>query len=300
MPCMLDIVDGAAISLGEAIAELTDIGFVPSDGASVTATAGVLRRLGNNPDFLGDLIIEELARRHRDEPDENAYGPQTIMLGRAGTDCLLRANMWPSPAEPMMRSSGAATFAYGLPHDHNFDFLTVGYFGPGYWSEYYEADYDAIHGYVGEKVTLRPTGRHRLALGRIQHYRAHVDVHAQLPADALSVSLNILHTGGAQGWLDQYRFDTTAGEITAILTHGASEAFLHIAVGLGGGEAADLAQRFARTHPSDRMRLHALDALASMAGDAAARDDLWRWAERAGSRMVAVEAGARRRGLQGG
>ena len=300
MPCVLDIVDDAAISLDEAVAELAESGFAPRDGDSVTAAARVLRRLGNNPDFLGDLIIEELARRHREVPDENAYGPQAIMLGRAGTDCLLRANLWPSPAEPMMRSSGAAAFAYGVPHDHNFDFLTVGYFGPGYWSDYYEADYDAIHGYTGEKVTLRSTGRHRLDLGRIQHYRAHVDVHAQLPADALSVSLNILHTGGAQGWLDQYRFDPAAGELSGILTHGASEAFLHIAVGLGGGEAADLAHRFARTHPSDRMRLHALDALASVAGDAAARDDLWRHAEGAGSRMVAMEAGARRRVLQGG
>jgi hypothetical protein len=35
-----------------------------------------------------------------------------------------------------MRASGAAAFVYGLPHDHNFDFLTLGYFGPGYWSDY--------------------------------------------------------------------------------------------------------------------------------------------------------------------
>ena len=45
-------------------------------------------------------------------------------------------------------------------------------------------------------------GRHRLAEGQLQFYRAHVDIHAQIPADALSVSVNILHTGGAQGWLD--------------------------------------------------------------------------------------------------
>jgi hypothetical protein len=81
-----------------------------------------------------------------------------------------------------------------------------------------------------------------------------------MPAAALSVSLNILRTGGAQGWLDQYRFDVSKGEIAGQLAHGASEAFIHIAVGLGGEEALDLAERFAMHHPSGRMRLHALDA----------------------------------------
>jgi len=256
-----------------------------------------LRQLGNNADFLGDIILEELKSRHEDVQDDNAYGPQAILLGRAGRDCLLRANIWPSVDEPMMRASGRAAFVYGLPHDHNFDFLTLGYFGPGYWSDYYEADYGAIAGYAGEPVALRPMGRHRLEPGRLQFYRAHVDVHAQWPPDALSVSINILHTGAGQGWLDQYQFDIARGQIAGQLAHGASEAFLRIAVGLGGAEAADLAENFARSHPSDRMRLHALDALASVA-DAPARDAIWARAEAGGSRMVAMEAVGRRRALR--
>lgn len=295
MPMVLDIADDAVFTLEEAIATLSAIGFRPREAESVEASARVLRCLANNRDFLGDLILAELAGRHRDDPDENAYGPQAIMLGRAGQDCLLRANVWPSPAEPMMRSSGSTAFVYGLPHDHNFDFLTVGYFGPGYWSEYYEADYDSIHGYTGEKVTLRPTGRHRLSEGKLMFYRAHTDIHAQIPAEALSVSLNILHTGGGQGWLDQYRFDAERGEVTGQLAHGASEAFLRIAVGLGGDEAADLAETFARAHPSGRMRLHAWDALASVARGDAERDAIWARAEACGNRMVAMEAAARRR-----
>jgi len=297
MPCYLDIADDAAISLEEAAASLSQIGFRPRDAESVNAAALVLRRLGNNRDFLGDIILDELKARNSDAPDDNAYGPQAIMLGRAGTDCLLRANLWPSPAEPMMRASGSAAFVYGLPHDHNFDFLTVGYFGPGYWSEYYEADYEAIAGYTGEPVSLKYAGKHALSEGKLQFYRAHLDIHAQLPADALSVSVNILHTGGAQGWLDQYRFDLDKSEIAGQLAHGASEAYLRIAVGLGGGEAADLAEHFAAFHPSDRMRLHALDALASVA-DEAAREALWTRAERGGSRMVAMEAAARLRVLE--
>jgi hypothetical protein len=103
------------------------------------------------------------------------------------------------------------------------------------------------------------------------------------------VSLNVMHAGGAQGWLDQYRFDVEHGTIARVLGPGASEVFLRIAVGLGCVEALDLAERFARTHPSDRMRLTALEAQAGVLGPDD-RDALWRRAEGAGSRLVALEA----------
>ena len=192
------------------------------------------------------------------------------MLSPLGGEFFLRANIWPSPDEHMFRASGGGAFVYGLPHDHNFDFLTLGYFGPGYWSDYWEYDYEAVAGAVGEPAGLRFVERSRLEPGKLMHYRAHRDVHSQLPPDALSVSLNVMHAGGAQGWLDQYRFDVERNTIAGVLSPGASEVFLRIAVGLGGEEARDLAERFARTHPSDRMRLTALEAQAGVL-DAAAR-----------------------------
>jgi hypothetical protein len=63
---------------------------------------------------------------------------------------------------------------------------------------------------------------------------------------------------------------------------------------LGGAEALDLAESFARAHPSHRMRLAAWEALARVEEDAAGRDVLWRRAEASGSRLVAMEAKARR------
>jgi hypothetical protein len=142
--------------------------------------------------------------------------------------------------------------------------------------------------------SLRFIERSRLEEGKLMLYRAHRDVHAQHPADALSVSLNVMHTTGAQGWLDQYRLDLDQGKIGAIVSGGPSEAFMRIAVGLGGAEAFDLATRFAHHHPSDRMRLACWDALAGISGDVASRDAVWRDAELAGSRLVAMEASARR------
>lgn len=298
MPRVIELEDARVAALDEAVDAIAAGGFDPHDEASLGNAALWLRRLGNDRDFLGDILIGELAQRHRDDVLDNAYGPQVVMLAPPCGDFFIRANLWPSPDEHMVRASGGTSFAYGLPHDHNFSFLTLGYFGPGYWSDYYEFDYGDVTGWRGEAVpSLRFVERARLDPGKLMLYRAHVDVHAQHPAEALSVSLNVMHTSGAQGWLDQYRFDLDRREIGAIISPGPSEVFLKLAVGLGSDEALDLAQRFARRHPSDRLRLAAWDALAAREVDPGARDALWREAEGAGSLLVAMEAKARREGL---
>lgn len=293
MPRVIALEDESVASLDEVRDSLCASGFRPDDEESLLHAARQLRRLGNDRDFLGDLLVADLAACASDRPerrDDGGYGPQVVMLvPPSGADFFVRANIWPSRGEHMLRASGGASFVYGLPHDHNFDFLTLGYFGPGYWSDYYEYDHEAVAGWQGEAAGLRFAGRERLEPGRILHYRAQRDVHAQHPADALSVSLNILHASGAQGWLDQYAFDLEQGRIARILSHGSSEALLRIAVGLGSAEARDLAEHFGRHHPSDRMRLHAWGALASVAEDA---DAVWRKAESSGSRLVAGEARA--------
>jgi len=299
MPRIIDIADAREAALPEAADGIRAAGFDPCDEESLHHTALWLRRLGNNQTFLGDVLVEQLAQRHREEPAGNAYSPQVVMLVPPGSSFFIRANIWPSAEDHMVRASGEAAFAIGLPHDHNFSFLTHGYFGPGYWSDYYEYDYGEVTGYRGEAVpSLRFVERARLEPGKIMLYRAHVDVHAQLPADSLSVSLNVMHTAGAQGWLDQYKFDLERGEIAARLSSPPSAAFLKIAVGLGGEEALDLARHFALRHPSDSMRLSAWEALVGREDDPAARDELWCEAEGAGSRLVAMEARARRTAME--
>ncbi len=295
MPHVIALEDKAVGNLAECVDALASLGFDPDEEESLHHAALQLRRLGNNRAFLGDLLVGELARRHREDTRENSYGPQVIMLRAPGDgDFFMRANIWPSESEHMMRASGGASFVYSLPHDHNFSFLTLGYFGPGYWSNYYEFDYEDVAGCRGEPAGLRFVERSRLEEGKLQLYRAHVDVHDQAPGDALSVSLNILRTSGAQAWLDQYSFDLEEGCIGRIISNGASEAFMRIAVGLGGDEARDLATRFGRSHPSDRMRLACWGALAAVETDAGGRDAVWRAAELSGSRLVAGEARLRR------
>lgn len=300
MPRVIELIDDTACELEAAIEAINHCGFDPHDEESLHNAALWLRRLGNNRTFLGDRLIDELAQRHREDVLGSAYSPQVVVLSAPQHDFFIRANLWPSLDEHMVRASGASAFAIGLPHDHNFNFLTLGYFGPGYWSDYYEYEYEEVVGWRGEPVpSLRFIERARLEPGKLMLYRAHRDVHTQLPADSLSVSLNVMHSHGGQGWLDQYRFDTEQGTVAAMLAPAPSEAFLRVAVGLGGAEALDLAERFALRHPSDRMRLAAWDALASCEADLAARDALWARAEQSGSRLVEVEAKVRRAELVG-
>lgn len=295
MPRVIDLTDSHRASLDECVDALAATGFDPGEEESLHHAALWLRRLGNDRDFLGDILIDELGRRHREDVLDNSYGPQVVMLAPPRGDFFIRANIWPAEQDHMVRASGGSSFVLGLPHDHNFNFLTLGYFGPGYWSDYYEYDYAEVAGFRGEPVpSLRFIERSRLEPGKLMLYRAHLDVHAQLPADSLSVSLNLMHTTGAQGWLDQYRFDLEQGTVAGILSPGPSDALLRVAVGLGSAEALDLAHRFARHHPSDRLRLACWDALAAEATGPGARDALWREAERSGSRLVAMEARMRR------
>jgi hypothetical protein len=297
MPRLIDCVDEQSCALAECVDALDDAGFHAADEDSLLHAAAWLRRLGNNRSFLGDLMLEQLRNRHREEVELSSYGPQVIMLSRPDRGFFLRANIWPSEAEHAYRASGGDAFVYGLAHDHNFDFLTVGYFGPGYWSDYYTYDHEALDGWIGEKANLRFVERSALSEGKLLHYRAHFDVHRQWPPASLSVSLNVMHMGAAQGWLDQYLFDVDSDTVAGIAGMGVSETFLRVAVGLGSAEAVDLAERFGHSHPCDRMRLAAWDARAAAACEDPARDALWREAELAGSRMVAMEAKRRRAAL---
>lgn len=297
MPLVIDNPSSETCSLDECIAALGDIGFDADDPASTRAAADWLRRLANNRTFLGDVLIDRLAGRGGDEI-ASGYGPQAIVLSRPRDNrpgaAFLRAAIWPSARDHVFQTSGAGSFVYGAPHDHNFDFLTVGYCGPGYASDYFEYDYEAVAGYPGEDAGLRFIERSVLSPGKLMLYRRHVDVHSQLPPESLSVSVNVMRLDPAQGWHDQYGFDLEAGTVTRWLNPLAAEAFLRVAVASGALGAWDYAAWVGTSHPSERMRLASFEARAQMCDDRAEVDDVWRAAELSGSRMVAGAARMRR------
>ena len=295
MPRVIEIEDGQTCSLEECIAGLDATGFDPRDEATLVEAARWLRRLGNNRSFLGGMLMAELTGEGASPMVDSAYSPQSMMLSGFRPGYFLRANVWPAKSDPVYRASGAGTFAYGLAHDHNFDFLTLGYHGPGYESDYWEYDYEAVTGLAGEPAGLRFAGRRTLTPGTILHYRAHRDVHAQWPPERLSVSLNVMATNPAQGWFDQYAFDPAGDTIARVLSPNSTEAFLRLAVALGSEAADDLARHVGASHPSERLRMAAYEARAEQAKGLVDADAVWREAELSGSLLVAGLASQRRR-----
>ncbi|MEM7702107.1 MAG: transposase [Pseudomonadota bacterium] len=299
MPLVIANPSDETCSLPEAIEALADLGFDPRDKGNCQAAARWLRRLTNNRKFLGCVLVDQLAGRLNGggvHSVDSGYGPQAIILSPLRGSMFLRANIWPAESDLCFQTSGAKNFVYGVPHDHNFSFLTSGYCGPGYRSDYYEYDYEDVVGYPGEAAGLRFVERSALHEGKLMLYRAHVDVHSQLPPEALSVSLNVMHVDPAQGWFDQYGFDLERGQVTRVLSPNATEAFLRVAVASGTDEAHDYAEWVGQTHPSERLRLASFEARAALAGQNGC-DTIWREGELSGSRMVAAVAKEKRGAL---
>lgn len=294
MPCVIANTCTDHCSLDECEEALAQLSFDPCDPETVSVAAHWLKRLGNNRTFLANLLLDRLAGRSS-KRTESGYGPQAIMLSPLRGTMFLRANIWPAEQDLCFRTSGAKTFVYGVPHDHNFSFLTCGYLGPGYRSDYFEYDYEQVCGVPGEPAGLRFVERSALHEGKVMLYRAHRDVHSQLPAQSLSVSLNVMHVDPAQSWYDQYGFDIEANEVGRVLSPNATEVFLRVAIASESAEALDFSKWVGATHPSDRLRLASFEARAGQRPDPASRDAVWREAELSGSRMVA-EIARRRRG----
>ncbi|HEX8571416.1 MAG TPA: transposase [Allosphingosinicella sp.] len=266
MPRLIDTSAADSIELDELVESLRSGGFDPEDEESIAAFGPQLARLGNNRRFLGDLVVEELKQDCAGQRRRNHYTAQVILL-HAAPGFAIRANFWPAASDSVVVNSGTDPFFYGVPHDHNFSFLTVGYLGPGYWSDYFEYDYGEVAGFTGERVELRFVERSKLDRGKVMLYRRFRDVHSQLPPDALSVSLNILAQSPANDLCDQYRFDLDRREIAGIVNSNSLEALVKLAVHLGGGDGRDLVETFADRHPSDRIRFAAVEALASAEPD---------------------------------
>lgn len=258
----------------DAVADLPDLVHAcrsaAFDGGSpdgLAAVAPVLKALGNNRSFLAGIALDALKENCRGQVVANSYSPQVILLHPPEGPFFLRANIWPSERDPVYRTSGPANFFYRMPHDHSFDFLTIGYLGPGYWSDYYEAEPGSLAGLPGEQVDLRFIERSQLAQGKMLLYRANRDIHDQLPPESLSVSINVMPLADGARARRQYQFDVEAGRVVRDITATSAQVLLRLCVQFdnggenGGGNSRDLAGDFMRRHADPRVRLAAWSAI---------------------------------------
>lgn len=266
MPIIIKTDETDAIELEELTEYLYDEKIDTLDHDSMISAGFMLKRLANNRTFLADLAVNELKNRKNLGASSNRYGPQVIMLyppRKRQQNFFMRANFWPSKQDHIFRASGPEQFFYHHPHDHSFNFLTVGYLGPGYRSNYYEYDYENTYGYPGEDVKLKFVENMALDEGKVMLYRSCIDIHDQLPPDSMSISLNIMELSIRGGAIDQYSFDTESGCVSSMINRMPMACLMPLIAASNHDNGTDYLMETSRSHMSGRVRLSAIRAMAA-------------------------------------
>jgi len=256
-----------SISLADFVDSLEELKIDTDNPEDFLRSADLLQQLSNNKSFLGDFLIDCLKNSFTNQLDLSKYTAQSVMLSELSIEknYYLRANFWPPVTHNITKASGQSALIYDYAHDHDFNFMTVGYSGSGYESDNYEYDHGSVEGYVGEKVNLIDTGRSTLRVGDVHCYRANLDIHNQIPPETLSTSINIMGYKPGLSYKHQYAFDLKKSEISEVMTHD-RDSFLSIftiMLNLGIDESKQLILDIAAQHPSQNMQLAAIVALMS-------------------------------------
>ena len=177
-------------------------------------TSWALRGLANDREFLLNSYHRELEQLDRNV-SANVLTPQSVTVIRTPS-FFVRANIWlPKLKDEAHQKSEQTLYAYELPHDHNFHFATVGYYGDGYHTDLFSYDIEKVTGYIGEKVDLKDCGRRTLGPGDTMVYKANEDIHIQYEPESLSVSLNLIPLEPHIFDSPQYVFDPQSQTICA-------------------------------------------------------------------------------------
>lgn len=186
---------------------LDHVGFATqfTEYDSLDPIAQPFRDLASNREMLPEILCN-VAKGLAQGGRAGMYTSQSITLGH-GNNYYVRANFWtPLKLEGSFKTQERKAFSYNDTHDHNYNFMTVGYFGPGYETDLYRYDPENVEGYVGESVNLEYVGRESLPVGKIMTYECKKDAHTQFPPDSLSISLNLIAHNRQFDQLDQYYF----------------------------------------------------------------------------------------------
>jgi len=252
------------LDIDESISFDEFLDYMRSRGASLfregfDEAAVYMRRIANNRVFLVEQINNDLKNLKTFQAG-NPFTGQVFVL-RVHEHFGVRAAIW----QPPKGRAADEMFLYEDAHDHNYNFLTVGYHGPGYRTRIYEYDHDDVIGYEGEPVELRFLEETTLPFGKVILFRNGRDIHTQYPPEALSISLNVLERIDEQR-RDQYGFNVEARTIRGKIDQVPGLLVIRLASALAADESIELLGEIMTKHSSRRIRLAAYEAVADHRG----------------------------------
>lgn len=231
---------------------------------SIVSVAPQLKMLSNNSNLIAEYLCAQLKDFSSIDYGGLNYSPNSFILSEAHDNIIIRANIWrPLCVEVDRQPFEAALFAYHRAHNHNFHFLTVGHFGPGYVTDIYRYNRDKMAGFLDEEVELEHVERTTLTKGKVMLYEAGKDVHTQHPSESVSISLNLIVIDDDDRIRDQFFFDTEKRTISAFSDTLASKrvSLLRIAAVQSNDNTIDVMEHLAAEHPCHRTRLQAYKSL---------------------------------------
>jgi hypothetical protein len=215
------------------------------DPASLLKLVPYLRRLGNNRSFLAALVREQVEGQKK----------QGVFAGQSPTWLLwndrhfmIRAVVWDQNSDD-----------HALDHNHNFDFLTLGYYGPGYCQNIFEFDgHQEL--FPGKPVAIEHVGQDTLAQGQIRYFDSKRIIHSFPRKNAFSISINVIHKNEKPE--EQYSFDVQRGLVTAVLDPHFDKILVEMLGQIADERDMSWLQNLAQQLPTPYSRLSAIDALA--------------------------------------
>jgi hypothetical protein len=205
------------------------------------------------------FLFERLLQPSHDARPRNEYSAQVGALAE-GPDFYIRSVIWP-PGSARITKDKSIDLGYTGPHDHNFGFLTVGMYGPGYLTEVYEYDYNSIAGFPGEPVQLRDEQWLKLSPGRVMYFRESIDTHLQYPPEDYSISLNVLLKKPLHQRNRQVFFDYATKTVSHSIRPYPLTLFFKAMSFTGSSELINDIRTLARQHALDDVRTTAYEAL---------------------------------------
>ncbi|ALN89977.1 MULTISPECIES: hypothetical protein [Lysobacter] len=175
------------------------------DPDSIADAAPVLAAYASDSGLVARTMAQSM-RSILDGQPPPFVAPQCYVIARR-RHIMIRANVWtPLKQTGALRKNEERVYSYDTAHDHNFNFLTIGYFGAGYRTHIVQIDPSQLNGEIGDSAPILDSEVTSLPKGKIMLYQAHRDVHRQAPPDELSISLNVLFNNQSQISKCQYNF----------------------------------------------------------------------------------------------
>lgn len=193
--------------------------------------------------------------------NQSFSGPQSFILG-SSDEVAVRANIWLPRRESAVSDYERDLYAYDLAHNHDFRFLTVGFFGPGYETDLYRFDPESSDGTPGQRIELADHRREKLTPGRIIYYEQYRDVHVQHEPETLSISVNLLFRNEERP-RDQIIFDVKTSKVVSVQPFtGYSRIMtaLEASTFFADDETLRILEHYATTHPIARISAYAQSA----------------------------------------